>query len=138
MFFTIKKSFSFSIKSILLIIKEELFWLRFIFLIIFENSKNLFLFEVASYKIHICSWLFNSEIVLFTICFSSGFLGSNNPGVSTKIIWQFGLLLAEFSIFRIPFVENLVVWTFLDTIEIFWPIKWLIKVDLPTLGGPTK
>ncbi len=54
-FFTIIKSFSFSIKSILLIIREELFLFRLIFLIIFENSKNLFLFEVASYKIHICS-----------------------------------------------------------------------------------
>ena len=54
-FSKIIKSFSFSIKSILLIIKEELFLLRFILLIIFENSENFILLEVASYKTQICS-----------------------------------------------------------------------------------
>jgi hypothetical protein len=38
----------------------------------------------------------------------------------------------------IPFVENLVVWTFLETIETFCPSKWFSNVDFPTLGGPTK
>ena len=37
------------------IIKEELFLLRFILLIIFENSENFILLEVASYKTQICS-----------------------------------------------------------------------------------
>ena len=72
------------------------------------------------------------------MCFSSAFFGSNNPGVSTKMIWQFGSLFVEFSILRIPFVENLVVWTFLETIETFWPSKQFINVDFPTFGGPTK
>ena len=82
--------------------------------------------------------LFNSEMVLFTMCFSKAFFGSNNPGVSTKIIWQSGLSFDEFLILRIPFVANLVVWTFLETIETFWPSKLFINVDFPTFGGPTK
>tara|TARA_Y200000002_G_C22629475_1_gene641831 strand:- start:174 stop:566 length:393 start_codon:yes stop_codon:yes gene_type:complete len=102
------------------------------------KSKNFLSLEVASYKTEICSSLFNSEIVFFTIYFSNVFLGLNKPGVSTKIIWQSGFSLSEFSILRIPLVANLVVWTFLETIETFWPSNLLIKVDLPAFGGPTK
>ena len=78
-------------------------------MITLEKSIKFFLFELASYMIQICSWLFSSDIVLLTISLSSVFFGSNKPGVSTKIIWQSGLLFAEFSILSMPFVENLVV-----------------------------
>ena len=39
---------------------------------------------------------------------------------------------------HIPLIQNLVVCTLWDTIEIFFPTNLFIRVDLPELGTPTK
>jgi hypothetical protein len=51
------------------------------------------------------------------------------PGVSAKIS-------CAFSIFLIPRILFLVVWDFLEVIEIFLPKIWFNIVDLPTFGLP--
>ena len=51
------------------------------------------------------------------------------PGVSAKIS-------CAFSIFFIPRILFLVVWDFLEVIDIFLPKIWFKIVDLPTFGLP--
>ena len=92
-------------------------------------------FETSWIKITL-SVKFNSDHAALTIAFSSLLFGKNIPGVSTKIIWDFNLLVKLK--LHIPLIQNLVVCTLWDTIEIFLPTNLFIRVDLPEFGIPTK
>ena len=52
-----------------------------------------------------------------------------NPGVSMKTIWASGSVTT-------PSTRSRVVCGFFEVIETFSPIRWLIRVDLPTFGRP--
>ena len=74
---------------------------------------------------------FRVRSATFTIYSPSLFFALWMPGVSTNTI-------CPSSVVSTVWMRLRVVWGLLEVMAIFWPIRWFMRVDLPTLGRPIR